>query len=659
MATTPSAPVVVDDDRTSVPRSAGAKRRFAWILVGLCLVSVAITWAVSARVFPAGSPNLDEVAYEAQARAIRNGQLVLPADDVPPGFAPYLSGRNDDGDVVFKYQPLWPALIAASLATTDSTLPIRLLLTAAGVLAVAWFAHELIGSRRVALAAAAISVASPFTWLLSATILGYQLSFVLVACAAAALLRTERRPTLGAAALAGALLGAAVLHRPYDTVLAIGPVLVLVGWRACRQTTWTRLAAGLAIGGLPFAVVLAWVNTVVMGAPWKLPFNASGGIDTFGFGWRASFVVPGAGTDGQLNFTPGLSWRSQGPTMKAFARVLVAAPVVLALAGWSFFRHRDRRALLLGTMTASVIVGYGFWWGVANLLQFHLDASMGPVYHYPLLLPVAVAGGWGVVDLVERFSGTTRQLLLPLIGLAAVIGWSFVGIRTVDRARNDGGERRAELALLNGEAPSLGLQPPAFPGDPYVRVANEPDLSGPHVFGVDVPDHRLDNALRFADRNLVLVRDRHTVDDLFGPMVRDRVEPRLVRGARLVFTATGDSAATPDGTLRWRLSDATNMANDRRGSGGELTLIAADLRDGQKVSVVIGSGSGSDSEPGSGSDATTATFQLRWDVRRVGDGLVVLDQPDEIQYYDFGEGRTARAPTDLTGVLSGGVTPTS
>ena len=126
----------------------GPFRRW-WPLAVVAVLSAIVAVVISRTLFPAGSPNLDEVAYQAQANALVDGRLTLPTEEFVPSFRPYLSGIDGDA-VVFKYQPLWPALMAASQWSTGSTLPLRALLAALGVVACAAFANELFGSRRVA-----------------------------------------------------------------------------------------------------------------------------------------------------------------------------------------------------------------------------------------------------------------------------------------------------------------------------------------------------------------------------------------------------------------------------------------------------------------------------------------------------------------------------
>ncbi len=363
--------------------------------VALAVLAGSVTAIASRFVFPDGTLDLDEVSYQAQANALRAHHLTLARSTFDPFFRPFLTGVRGDR-VVFKYQPVWPALVAASDAVFHSTLPLRMLMSAAGVLAVTWFARELVRDRRVAIIAGCLALASPFTWVQSASLLGYQLSLVLGTAAGAALLRSLRTKSRGAAIGAGALLGLAVLHRPFDALLAAAPVLIYAVWRAARAHGLARLAGFVGLGGAPFAILFLVYNRAVMGSALRLPFGVTGNVDRFGFGWRASFTVPHSSHDGQIHYTVGLAVATLGRELAAFPRFLVAAPIVLVLAGavvW--LRRRDARVWLLVAMVGAPLVGYLFWWGTANEFQFHLEHALGPFYHYLLLPPLCVAAAWG------------------------------------------------------------------------------------------------------------------------------------------------------------------------------------------------------------------------------------------------------------------------
>ena len=267
-------------------------------------IAALLTIVAAQHLFPRGSPNLDEVAYDAQARALLHGDLTLSRATHDPFFRPFVSGFRDDR-VVFKYQPAWPALVAASRGIVRSTLPLRALLAAAGVLATYAFGYELLRRKPIAAIAAVIVALSPFVWLQSATLLGYQLSFVLGIAGAAAVVRAAAHPrpsrrVRGRAAPRVRRVPPAVRRAHRGT-----PGARVRGDRAARQRPLARLTGAAALGALPAAILLVAYNTAVMGAPWRLPFGVSGPIDKFGFGWRATFVVPGTGHEGQVHYTPG------------------------------------------------------------------------------------------------------------------------------------------------------------------------------------------------------------------------------------------------------------------------------------------------------------------------------------------------------------------
>ena len=213
---------------------------------------------------------------------------------------------------MFKYQPAWPALLAISRGVLRSTLPLRALLAAAGVVATYALGYELLRRKDIAAIAAVIVALSPFTWLQSATLLGYQRSFVLGIAGAAALVRATRTHGRRAAFAAGLVLGFAAFHRPFDALIAALPVLAYAVIELRGSGHLARLTGAAALGALPPAILLAAYNTVVMGAPWRLPFGVSGPIDSSP-GWRAprsSYPYrprrTGTGTPGALHADVGV-----------------------------------------------------------------------------------------------------------------------------------------------------------------------------------------------------------------------------------------------------------------------------------------------------------------------------------------------------------------
>ena len=564
----------------------------------------------------------------AGARLRRRPSHVVTATH-DPFFRPFLSGFRDDR-VVFKYQPVWPALIAATRGIVGSTLPLRALLAAGGVLATYAFAWQLLDRRRIAVIAAAIVALSPFTWIQAATLLGYQLSFVLGLAAAAAIVRAARARSVRAAVLGGVLLGFAAFHRPFDAVLAALPVLVYAAFELRSSGRLARQIGWLAIGALPAALLLAAYDTAVMGAPWKLPFGVSGPIDRFGFGWRASFVVAGGDREGQVHYTVGRAFGAMWDSLAAFPRFVLAAPVLLLLGIVITVRQRrDARVWLLVGMIATLVVGYLSWWGVANAVEFDLPKSLGPFYHYLALGPLAVLGAWGLVQLRPRPA--------VLAGLAAIaLVWSVPATWIVlHDARHAGRVRAAELALTDAPGRRLVLEDPLLPGDPYVRVANDAQLTGRRVVGIDIPGRRLEVVERFPDRAAYLVRGFHRPGDFLGKIQHDQVPLEVVEGDSIEVTADLTPPADRTATAYMRIGDATRPAPIDAASWD---IVPDDLAP-TVTEVAVGYRTGPDE-----------FVECRYEARRTNEDAVRMLAPcDGYVGYAFPDGATVVSREDVSG----------
>lgn len=622
--------------------------------VALAILAAASTVYTIHHAFPHGSGVLDEASYQAQANALGARHLTLPANTHEPFFRPFLSGVRDNR-VVFKYQPAWPALIALSDGAFGSSVPMRALLSIAGMLAVAWLAWELTRDARVALFAGLLVVASPFVWVQTASLLGYHLSFVLGTAAAAALLRALRTRTWWSAIVAGALLGFAVLHRPFDAVLAVAPVLVYVVWRGWQSRALARVAVGVAIGGAPFALVFFAYNQAVMGSILKMPFTVSGKIDRFGFGWRASFEVPNGGRGGQIHYTPSLAIHTVQHTLAVIPRFIGFFPLVIVCLGVAIWlRRRDARLWLLVSMIVIVIVGYYFWWGSANEFHFHLERAMGPFYDYPLLAPLFVAAAWGFWSI----RSSNARVALLVIGVAWS-GWTIVSV--MRDARVDGQNRAAEYAALTAPTNALVLETPLFPNDPYVRYANDANLTGKNLVAVDVPGRRLEVIDRFPGRTAYLFRSYRSLDDPFGEMHHDRIPLSVQRAPSMNVHMTGHTTDGRAATAYVRIGDdAPTFSASGTGTldvnttlnGASLHVLPTGIR-----TVAVGFTVAPPGVPAP-TAMTGDWYECRFEARAFADGSIETLTPCEgWHHYVFPGGATATSAEDLSPVLDVQVKP--
>jgi hypothetical protein len=645
-APAPEATPVAD---ARVERTEPRDRAPRWFVIGMiavCIGAALATALMAHYAFPKGSGITDESAYQAQANALAHGDLTLSRSLVDPSFRPFLSGVRGN-EVVFKYQPVWPALIAASNGIFGSTVPLRVFLSVAGVLAIAWFAWELVNDRRVVLIAASLFALSPFMWVQSASVLGYQLSLAVSTATGAALLAATRRRSLTFAIVAGALFGVALFHRPFDALIAIGPVLVFALWRAARSRAIGQLLVGIALGGAPFAALFLAYNRAVMGNPLRMPFNVSGKLDTFGFGWRASFLLPGSGHGGQIHYTPGLAFSTLQHLFAILPRFIAFAPAVVAGVGvliWN--KRRDARMWLLVAMLLTIIIGYFFWWGSANEFHFKLENALGPFYAYPLLPPLLIAGAWGVVTLRSN----TARLALVLLGVVFVGATSVIVPRDAAVA---GKNRKSEVDLFAGSNRRVVLHLPAFANDPYTRWANDPDLRGRLVVGSDIPGQRFNVLQRFPDREVSRIHVYHPAHDPLGDFEVDRVTMKLVSGPAVAANLRANVPAGQVGSTYIRVG-AQPLRVQKSGAGTLTDTFRIDPAalpaDGSSVEVATGVTLARPGEPAP-TQRTDQWTECRFDARRSGNRVEVVSPCDGFEGALFPDGRKAAGPSDISDTL--------
>ena len=454
--------------------------------------------------------------------------------------------------------------------------------------------------------------------------------------------------------VAGALFGLAVLHRPFDAVLAVVPVSAYCAYAARRELhALARDAGAIALGALPFLVAFAAYNRAVMGSVTRLAFGVTGPVDSFGFGWHASFYVPGTGHAGQIDYTIGRAFTTLRETLAVWPKFIALAPAVLACAGLALWRQRrDARVWLLAAMIGIVVVGYFVWWGTANAIHFRLYKYLGPFYEYAALAPLCVAAAWGACSLRTNRSRIALLLLgVMWAGAAAVISLSD--------AADAGRARSAEVALFAGHDTRLILDAPIFPSDPYVRYANRAALDGPLVVGNDIEGLRLATVDRFPGHALYAIRRyRHAFDD-FGPTIVDRVPLHVLHASALSVRV--HAAPRPDLVATAFLAVGAEPpqygAQGTTGIDATFTLQPSMLPADGTVAVVS---AGVMTAPATGPAPTTMTGDwesCRFEARRTHDNRIEAFTPyDGWHHATYPDGSTSTTREDLTGVLDVDIT---
>ena len=593
-----------------------------------------------------------------QANAIAHHELTLPAREYDPFFRPFLSGVRDDR-VVFKYQPEWPALIAASNGLFGSTLPLRVLMAIAGVFAgIAWLAWELTRDRAGGVLGAAACSSRRRSHGCRPRRCSATSCRSCSAPAAAAALRPRRPARRRRATGSRRVRCSASRSSTGRSTRCSRPCRCSCtgaggARRRARRACSVARSSRSSLGGLPFAVVFSAYNRSVMGGVTRLAYNVTGPADTFGFGWRASFEAPGGGHAGQIDYTVGRAFSTLGHSVRRAAarssRSRRPSPCSWRVCVWS--RRRDARAWLLVAMVAVVVVGYFFWWGVANSYAFGLDRSLGPFYYYPLLAPLCVLAAWGAVSV----PGSRASRRDARRGRCRV-GWRRVDDGAARRARDAGKGRSAEVHALEAPAPapSLVLEAPQFPNDPYLRVATDARCAARVSSRSTFPVGASSSSTGFpAARRIWCARTDASAT---------RSAPSSTTVSRCAWCGgvTSQSASTCHSvTAGWGGCSCRSATTRRELVAGraavgridtEVRLRASDIpRDGSVVPVAVGV---TIAPPG----ATTLTsrtgnwFDARTEARVTPDGRVeILDLCDGRHHYEF--------PNDVQATITEDVAP--
>jgi hypothetical protein len=593
---------------------------------------------LSKTVFPDLSVNLDEISYLSQAEALAAGELTRPASEFVPHFQPLLSGVHD-GRVVFKFQPAWPALLAASQAVTGSYRPVLALVGAAAVLAMYAFAHELLRRRPVALLAAAMFLGTPFVLVQSATYLAYLPMLVLLLGASAFLLRGLNTGRGWLFVAAGALFGLALFHRGYDAVLWGLPMTALLVARTPSVGAGLRRAGlGLA-GAVPFGLLYAAYNTATMGSPTTLAYTAAGSLDTFGFGPRGSFEVPGregVGTD----FTPRLALRAARTAAASLPDWSFGWYAGVALAVLAVVVHRRAVSTwLLVALVAVFPIGYLFWWGSMNLTNHGLHRALGPFYWLPVAAPLAVLTALGVEAVLQRLAERAPRAA-PLVAVGALVAMAVVPMGRIWPEVNRAADTRSAF-VRDMMAPVGGrtlLLVHRSSRDPYVPTVVPGDLDEPERLTARVDDSgRLDLLTRMRDRRAFERREQHRPEGLLEPTETLTVELRVERTRR--FAVPVNVVATKDAdrvTVYLQAGDETHETDlGPMKEGDRRTVDLAVVADGAARTSpddVVLSGTGPSTVragvrfergPAGGSGNS---YELRWEARaRTVDGAPTLE----------------------------------
>jgi hypothetical protein len=659
------------------------------VALAIATFTAILATLVSTQLFPYHSVNHDEGVYLQQAAMLLEGQLVI-RPPVAEAFRPWFFVRQPDGALYPKYAPVPAATFALG----------KLLGSARFALAGVAFGNTILTytlvasmfDRRRGLLAAVLLSFSPMFLIQSGLFLPYATTTFWNLGFAVGYVRADQTGSLRWAAVAGLCVGVAFFARPYTAVLFAAPFVLHAVWSLRGRVGTAATLLGLdratvarqsvtAVGGLAGVAAALGYNAVVTGSPLVFPYQAFAPLDGIGFGYREIL-----GYD--RTYTLSLALRANAEVVwMLFTRWVTAGPVgtLLAAVGLGALAARVRnrvtlgrsarhdtvldrqtqyRLLLAGTFL-TVIAGNVAFWGNLNVLGELADpsdgliASLGPYYHFDLLVPTAAFAADGVCRLRKRLTATAGNLTpadreaIPSVVVALLLAVTLVGTSAVVVAEPV--ERNAEVTAdyeaayepfrsdsaggLDTLVTGPDLSPPTdavvfLPtpyGDwlahPFQSLRNDPGFDGETIYALRERQFAVQSA--FPERDLYRFTYRGQWTPGSGPPVEPRLQNVQHRSGQRVTLSL--SLGIPDSVA----SVSVRLA----GVDGE-TYYAANSTDAETLPLTLSVVSGSDGS-GDGGDSENATARLDGPLTAVGDESISLDGHEDLQlvvFLDHGTG---------------------
>ncbi len=232
-------------------------------LIGAVLVTLWLV-AINQLVLLDFPNSADEYVYLYQARMLATGHLSTATVASPELFA--FNYIAQEPTRTFGTFPLgWPLALALALVLRVPAWLVNPLLGAV-TLGLVWTLGARLYTPRIGVLAAALVAASPFFAFNAASYFSHTFCGALLLGAACLAAREDRTPPWLPVAI-GLLVGWAVLARYLTGVVCAVPILL---WLLRPGARSARLLALVALGGLPWIVVLMAYNSALSGSPWQL-----------------------------------------------------------------------------------------------------------------------------------------------------------------------------------------------------------------------------------------------------------------------------------------------------------------------------------------------------------------------------------------------------
>jgi len=340
----------------------------------------------------------DELTYTMMADTYATGHMALP---LLPGLLREPFTINTRIGLTGKYLP-GEALVQVPGDLIGYPALMHVLL-AALILFSTFRATTLLSDERIGAWATILVAASPMFILCSATAQSQTTSLACCAVAGLGWAYVEReRPWLGSILLALGVV-AGVFTR-LQAIAPIGTVLVLAAaWRLFRQRRFAPLVllAGLLAAG---AATLGWYDRLLTGNPLVLPWSLFTPVERYGFGqiWPTDTF--------HHNF-----WTT-------LQNLLV---VSIRMNTWWLGWPLGVLILIFWFRMGRPLAGGGRIWMIAALLFIAVQAGyystgisdVGPIYHFELLIPLAIVGANTLVAARGRYPALAAAWILLNFGI--------------------------------------------------------------------------------------------------------------------------------------------------------------------------------------------------------------------------------------------------
>lgn len=423
---------------------------------------------------------------------LRDGRLTLSASEHWP-FRPWASGRID-GRIVLKYAPPWPAVLAVFDAVVGYPRAASAVAAAGSTVLVGLLARQVVDRTSTALLAAVFFGLTPMVLIQAGTALSYVFQVALGVGTVIVLVAGARRSSVRLLALAGFLFGLCAFARAFDAVIFVGPFAVFT-------LLWhRRRIVAFALGAVPsFGALLAY-NALIVGGVHLLPYTVTGDKDGFGFGDRGVFpdvIVPFTFLNGLEGTVTNLAWLLPWS---------FGGPILLGLAVLGARRagpSEVKRGLLL--MAGAYSVAYVFFWGsYAIVHHWRGAASLGPFYHLPLLVPLAIFGAIGLGGVIERARRPPRAVTAVALAVMAVVtvAWIPPKIAASETIRKRFARAEAVADDMAGPGVLFLTDQGNLGFDSWTPfLFNDPDLDQPVLYAEDRMEENFEVIDRFPGRH--------------------------------------------------------------------------------------------------------------------------------------------------------------